>query len=87
MNQASVGDLIGKSASQMSKYELGKNRITATNYEKLQRELAPESSRLAGFSESQAEYNVQAFAHEDEVQFLNRIIGELKRRRDERGRA
>lgn len=70
----------------MSKYELGKNRITATNYEKLQRELAPERSVLTGFSESQAEYKAQAFTQEDEDQFLERIIGELQRRRNKRGR-
>ncbi|WP_442578232.1 hypothetical protein ACSBOB_22150 [Mesorhizobium sp. ASY16-5R] len=52
MNQATAGHLIDKAASQISKYELGKNRISAADYETLRRELAPKLSRQ-GFAEDQ----------------------------------
>jgi transcriptional regulator with XRE-family HTH domain len=84
MNQATVGHLIDRAASQISKYELGKNRISAADYATLRRELAPEPSRQ-GFAEDQTGYRGPASRREEELQFLNWMIRVLERRRAELG--
>lgn len=87
LSQAAVGDLVGKSGSQISKYELGKNRMSATTYETLLRALGPGSLRPPGLAEGQADYVGPSGGRLNEIQFLDWMIDKLERRKKDLGGA
>jgi transcriptional regulator with XRE-family HTH domain len=56
MSQEQLASQLGISARQLSKYELGQNKISISRYEEALRILRRQKHAIAGFAESQASY-------------------------------